>query len=256
MKIKGKVLISVEAADLKNGKFFNKDVTEIADKCFFELNELISVSLPKVTKIGSDCFNSNQALTEVNLPALTTAGSYCFNYNQALTEVNLPALTTAGSYCFSYNQALTEVIIGKKKLEVKNVDGYCFIIEKEKISKGIKIYTGYNFIQLINKKIDKHECYVAEKDTFFAHGETVKKAISDLQFKIVAEKLKKEPINKDTIITMRYYRIITGACELGVKSWMEQNGIKVESIKAVDLLPILKKTNAYGFERFKTLITW
>jgi hypothetical protein len=107
-----------------------------------------------------------------------------------------------------------------------------------------------------NKKVKKHECYVAEKDNFFAHGNDIKKAISDLQFKIVADKLKKEPIHEDTEITVNHYRLITGACELGVKSWMEQNNITVESIKAKDLLPILKKTNAYGLERFQNLITF
>lgn len=85
---------------------------------------------------------------------------------------------------------------------------------------------------------------------------TVKKAVSDLQFKIVSEKLKKEPIKKDTIITMQHYRLITGACELGCKEWMKQNGITKERIKAVELLPILEKTNAWGLDSFKKLVTF
>jgi len=32
--------------------------------------------------------------------------------------------------------------------------------------------------------------------------------------------MKKEPINKDTIITVNHYRVITGACEMGCKDWM------------------------------------
>ena len=49
---------------------------------------------------------------------------------------------------------------------------------------------------------------------------------------------------------------MTGACELGVKNWIEQNEIKKDKIKAKDLLPILEKTNAYGLSNFKKLLTF
>ncbi|TDQ12808.1 hypothetical protein, partial [Pedobacter metabolipauper] len=75
MKIINKVLVSVSESDIKDGKFVNKTVTEVADRCFNDLPSLRAVSLPKAEKIGSDCFRSNQALTEISLPALTTAGS-------------------------------------------------------------------------------------------------------------------------------------------------------------------------------------
>ena len=43
------------------------------------------------------------------------------------------------------------------------------------------------------RKINKDEFFfIANKDSFYAHGETLKKAIGDLQFKLVAEKLKKD----------------------------------------------------------------
>ena len=98
--------------------------------------------------------------------------------------------------------------------------------------------------------------YIAQKGKFTAHGKTIKKAIEDLRFKCIAEQLRKEPINKDTLITIQYYRIITGACESGVNDWISRNNITKESYKASELFPILEKTNAYGFERFKSLITW
>jgi len=98
--------------------------------------------------------------------------------------------------------------------------------------------------------------FIAEKGNFTAHGISVKKAVQDLEFKIISEKLKNEPINPDTIITDQYYRLITGACEIGVKQWREQNSITVEKITAKELLPILEKSNAYGLERFKKLINW
>ena len=114
------------------------------------------------------------------------------------------------------------------------------------------------------------ESWLVVKGNYSAHGETLKKANEDLQFKIVAEKLKKEPIKPDTIITVEYYRIVTGACREGIRLWLTANNIPhtvtgtgdnmrvVEKtpIKAKDLLPILEKSHAWGFECFKSLITF
>jgi len=226
--------------------------TTFGSFCFYSNDKLTSVTLNKATTFGSCCFYSNDKLTIVTLNKATTFGSDCFRYNRSLTSVTLNKATTFGSDCFYSNDKLTSVTLNKFKLKIKSVDGYCFVIENTKSTKGIHIYTGYNFIELKKGKIVKQECFVAEKGKFTAHGETVKKAIQDLEFKIISEKLKNEPIKKDTIITIQYYHSITGACELGIKDWMKSNGIK-DKIKAIDLLPILKKTNAYGFEKFKQL---
>ena len=99
--------------------------------------------------------------------------------------------------------------------------------------------------------------FIAQKDDFTAHGKTIAKSIEDLQFKIIAEKLKNDPITEDTMISMAYYRVITGSCEQGISSWVNENNLsELTEIKAKDLLPILEKTNAYGLDKFKSLITF
>ena len=181
----------------------------------------------------------------------------CFNEMPSLKKIILLKVKKIGNDCFSSNQAMTEVSINKYKFNnIKCVDDSLFIIASKRTSQGIQIYSGYNFLSMEDKKIKKQNCFVAEKDKYFAHGESVKKAVGDLQFKIIAEKLKKEPIKKDTIMTMQHYRLITGACELGCRSWMKQNKITKERIKAEELLPILEKTNAWGLQQFKKLITF
>ena len=138
-------------------------------------------------------------------------------------------------------------------------EGYCFFdgilskVLKVSIKKEYTIYT---------TPFD----FVAQKGKYTAHGKTVKKAIQDLEFKIISEKLKKEPITKDTEFTVKYYRLLTGACDSGVRSWMQQNDIdfkvdgddtvEIKPMKAVDLLPLLEKSNAYGIEKIKSLITF
>ena len=95
-----------------------------------------------------------------------------------------------------------------------------------------------------------------------AHGETLKEAKESFRFKIESDRIASEPITSETVIKIQHYRIITGACEFGVKNWIEQNipqakraSILKNGIKAKDLLPILEKTDAYGLSRFKALLT-
>ena len=124
---------------------------------------------------------------------------------------------------------------------------FCQIITK-KTKEDLNIF--------ICKKIGKDETFIiVNKGSFYSHGNNLHDAVSDLEFKIASEKLKNEPINEDTIITVKHYRLITGACEFGVNEWMNSNKIS-EGITAKKLLPILEKTNAYGLERFKKLINF
>ena len=107
------------------------------------------------------------------------------------------------------------------------------------------------------------EFYLVTNGEINAHGETLQQAKDDFRFKLVADKLKTEPITADTIITKQYYRLVTGACEFGVQSFIDSNfsgeekkKVETKGIKAKDLLPILKKNNAYGFDKFNSLINF
>ena len=187
-----------------------------------------------------------------NYKNLVECGNLILSEN---AKLDAPVLATTGNIYLSENAKLDCKLT--KKLNYRSVDRTMFVIESEKTSKGIKILTGYVLVKFTNKVVEKRVCFVAEKDGYFAHGETVKKAICDLQFKIVAEKLKKDPIKADTMITPMYYRIVTGACEFGTKQWIEQNKLTdLEEMRADELFKILSKTNPYGFERFKQLVNF
>lgn len=104
---------------------------------------------------------------------------------------------------------------------------------------------------------------VTDGKSTHAHGETIEQAKADLRFKRIAEKVKTDPINADTVITIPYYRAVTGACEFGINSWIdatfsqkEKADIVKNGIKAKILLPILKKKHAYGYERFQQLVAF
>lgn len=84
----------------------------------------------------------------------------------------------------------------------------------------------------VKKVHSQKEFYLVTDGSTHAHGDTLKKAKEDFQFKIISEKLKNDPIKPNTKITINYYRLVTGACELGVKSWMAANKMTKESYTA------------------------
>ena len=140
------------------------------------------------------------------------------------------------------NKNVKKLQVGyNKKLSYCFFDGILSKVLSVKKTKGYIIYT------------TPFE-YIAQKDGKTAHGKTVKKAISDLEFKFLSEKLKNDPINENTIITDQYYRAVTGACESGIENWKKNNNITVNEITAGELLPILEKTKPFGFEKFKKLM--
>src|SRR3990172_603061 len=154
-----------------------KNLTSITGSLSIEAD---NASLPALTSItGSLYIEADNA----SLPALTSiTGSLSIEADNA----SLPALTSITGYLYikaDFNVNLKQL----KNKTYKSIDGKLFIIESEKRTKGLKLYTGYNFLKLENGKIIKEVCFVAGKENFFAHGETPKAAINDCLFKIIAE---------------------------------------------------------------------
>ena len=127
----------------------------------------------------------------------------------------------------------------------------------EVISKKGRVYT------IKNIGSDKHYYLVTDHKSTHAHGETIEQAKTDFRFKQIAAKLQNEPIKADTVITIPYYRAITGACEMGVRQWMDgtftakqQADILKNGITAKELLPLLTGKHAYGVEKFQSLVAF
>jgi len=225
-----------------------------------------NAKLDNLTTVGGGLYIYPNVKLEAD--NLTTVGGYLYIYSNTkldnLTEVGgdlfiysnakLDNLTTVGGGLSIYSNAKLEANFLKNH-KWKSVDTNLFIIESTKPKGDIIIYKGYNVIGVKNNVIQREDCYVAESGKFYAHGKSMKKAVEDLHFKLISKKLKNEPINKDTVIDIKYYRLVTGACEFGVKSFIKSNGLK-ESYKACELLPILESNHAYGVEKFKSLLTF
>jgi len=171
----------------------------------------------------------------------TVGGSLDLRSGRKYIGANVPDVEINKNFIWSKN--------GKRYAKIDGM--FCEVLtEREYTINGLsyKLYSA--------KKVNRDEhFFIVNKDKYYAHAEDLKKAISDLQFKMMAETLKKEPIKPDTVITRQYYRLITGACEFGVDMWVRANGLSdLEEIKASDLLKLLEKTNAYGLQEFKKLV--
>jgi len=137
--------------------------------------------------------------------------------------------------------------------------GGAYILADDIFAKVVRKKGGIYVLCKINSA---KEFYLVTDGKFsHAHGDSLKEAKEAFKFKIESKKIKSDPITLETVVKIHHYRIITGACEFGVKNWMESNipenkrgEVQKNGIKVKYLLPILEKTNAYGLARFKAQI--
>ena len=272
------------------------DINEIADELEIALG--INATLPNLTSVGGSV--SVRGGSKLSVPNLTSVGGYVDVWENAkLTVPNLTSI--GGSVSVGENAKLTgpnltsiggSVSVGENaKLSVPNLTSIGGPVSVRWDSKLIRSKTeitydrsmlersfnasGYTFVDRILAKIvhtrgnvkkiiiagQSEISYLVSDGEHHAHGKTLKQAQDDLRFKKIAEKLKTEPIKADTIITVMYYRTVTGSCETGVKQWIDatfdeaqKSDILKNGIRADKLLPILKAKRAYGFERFQSLV--
>jgi hypothetical protein len=95
--------------------------------------------------------------------------------------------------------------------------------------------------------------YVVKKGSSFAHGATIKEAIEDLMYKTSEKNLNQYKKHKTTDVFKKeqliiMYRVITGACQFGVKDFLEKNKVP----NKLSIKEVIKITQGhYGYERFK-----
>ena len=142
-------------------------------------------------------------------------------------------------------------LINKEFTPILIIDGYRMVILSKKKKDDLTIYK----TQYVNDFIDKEETtqYVVSNGKFNAHGETIKEAIADLQFKILQSQEVQDHIKrvvKQGYMMAQDYRLITGACQYGTNKWLEENGYTWNDKKSIEEVLELVK-GEYGYERLK-----
>ena len=142
----------------------------------------------------------------------------------------------------------------KQFVKIKHVDGYTMVIFSEKKTGQLTVYKTQYFEDYANGK--KTMQYVVENDKLTAHGDTVKQAVADLQFKIMQSMDVSEHVHRvkeSGYITPMDYRLLTGACESGTNRWLTDNGYTWDDKKTIAEVVELTR-GAYGHERLVELL--
>jgi len=129
-------------------------------------------------------------------------------------------------------------------------DGICLKLVSSKTQGHVTVYECKDFSNKIS--------YVARSGDKFSHGETIEKSISDLRYKISsrdASRFSSWEIDdiKSIEELIEAYRVITGACEAGVKMFLENKNLSSDKMSVQEAIALTE--NQHGHESFKNFFT-
>ncbi|MDZ7824669.1 MAG: hypothetical protein U5K75_12005 [Ahrensia sp.] len=112
-----------------------------------------------------------------------------------------------------------------QKIRIRTVDDVCTRLIKSKKVGGVTIWSAQYFKGHLETD---PRCFVAQQGDVYAHGDTAKQAMRDLEFKILqansdASEVVARVIERNAV-TFNDYRLITGACESGLIEGLEAVG--------------------------------
>jgi len=143
------------------------------------------------------------------------------------------------------------------KIKIFNIDG---------VQTGIKQIKGnvaFGFI--LNNDFTTTKCYTVKQNNLFAHGKTIREAMNALSGKLFNDMPEVERIEKFieyfTDIKKEYpclefyewHHKLTGSCDIGRKSFAENNDINIETDKMTVFEFIKLTENQYGGDTIKKL---
>lgn len=275
MKIENNVLLKVTEMDIdENGCFRIPDgVTEIKAYAFAWRISLKKITIPdsvikigncaffncismkettissNMTEIEEDTFRGCKSLEKIVIPeSVKTIEDFAFYGCKSLKGITiLNDLASIDDYVFENCKNLRQIDFAGQTYPVKCVDGSCMRVLHKKQMQDITILKCMYFPET------EEIVYVAEKDRFSAHGETIHKAIEDLQFKILQGRNLKEHIQRikqQGYMNANDYRLITGACREGTDRFLQEHGLTWEDTMPVEQVLEITK-GRYGFDKFR-----
>lgn len=98
------------------------------------------------------------------------------------------------------------------------------------------------------------ECFVAEQDGTFAHGDTPNEALRDLQFKLSEADFDADglaaAIRERGTVTFNDFRLLTGACTAGLREGMAAAGLDPET-EELPLAAAMDRAHGTFGDRFR-----
>jgi mannitol/fructose-specific phosphotransferase system IIA component len=210
------------------------------------------VDLGSLTTLPEGIKFENQG--SVYLGSLTTLPEGIKFENQG--SVDLRSLTTLPegikfeNQGYVYLRSLTnekQLYLGKERV-LRNIDGFTMLITSTR-NQGDMVISNARYFG--GGDIDKlKKCFVVRSGNFSAHGNTLKSAIEDVQFKLKKQAGKSEAIQRiksTEIVTANDFRIITGACREGMRQHLAQRNIDMEGVESLTLSDAIKAMSGSSF---------
>lgn len=224
-------------------------VTKIGHAAFWRCSSLEKVVIPEgVSEIKNYTFENCSSLKKIVIPdSVTEIGDFVFWRCSSLKEIKIPdSVTEIGNFAFNNCKLLSTIHWEHKTYSVRCIDGFCMHILKE------KQWESYNIVKC-SYFPEEIIVYVAEKDNIFAHGKTIREAVSDLQFKIresmdVSEHIAR--IAQQGFMNANDYRLLTGACRQGTDRFLSEHNLTWDDTMPVEEVLQLTK-GFYGYESFQ-----
>jgi hypothetical protein len=114
-----------------------------------------------------------------------------------------------------------------KLIDLRHIDGCTMLIQSTRKTGGMSVMRSRYFGGGDIAKLK--QCYVAQSGEFYAHGDTIAKAMRDVRFKIDQLNFDASDlvalIKKRGTVTFNDFRLITGACVGGLEHGMITAGI-------------------------------
>jgi hypothetical protein len=196
--------------------------------------------------------NTIQAEDNINILTTSNNNTLVLSKNNTIHIINLNEYPQDKLIRFEIGK---EPIIRDTK-EVRIVDGkQMVLISTKNLAEGIISHKTQYILDYFNDSSKTQ--FVVEKDDVYAHGETLKKAIKDLEFKVLQSKDVQEHVKRikeSKVISPYDYRLLTGSCEYGVNEFLIKNNLTWESeLTLEEALDITK--GEYQHEKFKELLS-
>ncbi len=194
---------------------------------------------------------------KAELPALKIVGGSV----NVWANAELPALTTVGGFV---SERYNAVMKSPKEMEfdVPGVEDEC----RRELMREFET-EGYLFADGILSEIVSHHgnvwrvvvcgetevSYVVSNGEAYSHGKTIKEARDGLIYKIGSRDTSKfKTWTLDRVVSkaeaIEAYRVITGACEAGVRQWVERHKTP-DQVTVKEIIDLTK--NAYGNKEFE-----
>jgi len=235
-----------------SGNIFLPKTTTIHENVEFQNGG--DVSLPGVTTIPENVKFQNSGY--VFLPKVTIIHENVEFQNGG--RVSLPKVTIIHENVEFQNGGRVYMdspngkhIYQGKEYEFRNIDYSTMIVFSSTQKNDIKVmkcaYFGGGLVEKLKK------CYIVQRGDFYAHGETESEAIEDLEYKHLVKGLNKDDVVKNIVkrgtVTVNDYRLLTGACRMGIKKFKQQHNITENELPLKKVLEIIE--GEYGSEDFR-----